>query len=47
MSATAVTSYESSMLEPKTLNIQIESAEEVNSLPELVSAQAQIIDPTR
>ena len=47
MSATAVTSYESSMLELKTRNTQIEPAEEVNILPELVSASAQITDPTR
>jgi len=45
--ATAATSYESSMLELKTMNTQIEPAEEVNILPELVSASAQITDPTR
>ena len=38
---------ESSMLELKTMNTQIEPAEEVNILAELVSAQAQITDPTR
>ena len=38
---------ESSVLELKTMNTQIEPAEEVNILAELVSAQAQITDPTR